>query len=451
MFGAFSVFAGRNRIGLVCAVLAVLTIAWSESEGAVGITPHIIGGQEAQPGEWGFMAALRPYEKDNTGLIVVDVSLGEGDVQRYKARAIPGGRISSALEGRLIDCGQGRAGCPEAAGNICLVESTIDLTPAMQAEMCWESGGVGAIVLPNERGLVYHRFKKVRYPVIPIVFVTDQDDALALRNQVGGIARMEARIEPISLCGGAYLGAGWVVTAAHCVADIRAREEIGFAVDIGGGDLAEQERLVFGVNRILIHRDFHRFSIPENDIALIELDMIPEGVKPVRIADATLLNRLTRAKASAIAIGRGRRNRPPQHSNAIDVPQLTTKLFKTELTLSSRAECNRRFNAYRDAAQDNTLPRNPVGESMMCAGRLDGSSGPCNGDSGGPLLVWADSGYAVVGLTSWGINCAYPGVDDVFTNATYFSKDIEKAVWIARIHPMAQWLLYLFTPFLSLQ
>jgi len=450
MVGAFSVFAGRNRIGLVCAVLAVLAMVWGEAEGAVSMTPRIIGGQEAQPEEWGFMAALRPYEKDNTGLVVVDISLGTGDVQRYKARAIPGGRISSAIEGRLLDCGQGRARCPEAAGNICLVESTIDLPPVMQAEMCWESGGVGAIVLPNERRLVYHRFKKIRQSVIPIVFVTDGDDALALRNQVGEMARMEARTEPINLCGGAYLGAGWVVTAAHCITESR-KWKVDFAVDIGGGDLVEQGRQVFGVVRILVHGDFRRSPVPENDIALIELDMIPEGVEPVRIADAMLLNRLTRSKASAIVIGRGRRNRPPQNPNDIDVPQLTTKLFKTELTLSSRAECNGRFNTYRDAVQDDTLPRNPVGETMMCAGRLDRSSGPCNGDSGGPLLVWTGSEYAVVGLTSWGINCAYPGVDDVFTNATYFSKDIETAMWIGRIHSMAQMLLYFFTPFRPFQ
>ncbi len=447
MFGSFSVSAGWNRIGLVCAVLAVLVTIWSEAEGAVSITPRIIGGQEAQPDEWGFMAALRLYEKDKTGLVVVDVLLGEGDVQRYEARSIPGGVISTGIEGSLIDCGQGYASCPEAAGNICLVESTVHLTPERQAEMCWESGGIGVVVLANERGLVYDRFKRIRHPIMPVVFVAGWNDALALRNQVGGRARMEARTRLDSFCGGAYLGSGWVVTAAHCVDDARTRGEIDFAVDIGGGDLAEQGRQVFGVARILVHGDFRKLPPLENDVALIELDVIPEGVKPVRIADAALLNKLTRSKASAIAVGRGLRKRLPENSNDIDETWWTTKLFSTELILSSREECNGRFNAYLDAVQDDRSPRNPVGESMMCAGQLDGSSGPCYGDSGGPLLVRTGSRYALVGLTSWGVNCAHPGLDDVFTNVTYFSKDIQNAIWVGRIHSMALFLLYMFTPF----
>lgn len=46
---------------------------------------------------------------------------------------------------------------------------------------------------------------------------------------------------------------------------------------------------------------------------------------------------------------------------------------------------------------------------MICAGYANGGKDACQGDSGGPLT---DNG-TVVGLVSWGVDCAlagYPGV-----------------------------------------
>ena len=48
----------------------------------------------------------------------------------------------------------------------------------------------------------------------------------------------------------------------------------------------------------------------------------------------------------------------------------------------------------------------------MCAGK--GGRDTCNGDSGGPLLAdQLGGGWAVVGITSFGVDCAredFPGV-----------------------------------------
>lgn len=47
---------------------------------------------------------------------------------------------------------------------------------------------------------------------------------------------------------------------------------------------------------------------------------------------------------------------------------------------------------------------------MICAGVPDGTKDSCFGDSGGPLT---DSKGTLIGIVSWGIDCAdknYPGV-----------------------------------------
>ena len=52
-----------------------------------------------------------------------------------------------------------------------------------------------------------------------------------------------------------------------------------------------------------------------------------------------------------------------------------------------------------------------ITSGMMCAGILDvGGKDACGGDSGGPLAHFGD---IIVGVTSWGFECAdsfYPGV-----------------------------------------
>ena len=452
MSGSYIVFRGARRFCVTCAALAMLVVVWSSAATGAGVNPRIIDGQETRSTDWEFMAALRHYERDPNGFLVADISVGEGSIQQIESRAFAGSRSSPLVQGKLADCGDGAASCPEASGHICLVESRSRLTPEKQAENCWKGGGVGAIVLPDGYGRVYHRSRRIRRSVIPVFFVGNGEGALALRNQVGGKARIRARIDLFSFCGGAYLGSGWVVTAAHCVTGPRGRAKIDareLAVDLGGGDLAAQGRQVFGVERILVHQGYRvrrPFSI-ENDIALIKLDTVPQSATQVRIADSALLNRLAQSGASAVALGRGVTKRLPENMDDIDASWLTTRLYKTTLALSSREDCNERFNAYRDAAGDDTLARDPVGESMMCAGTLDGSTGTCLGDSGGPLLVRDRSGYALAGLTSWGISCAYPGVDDVFTHVPFFRDEIESAIRVGRSRSMAQLMLYVVSRF----
>jgi trypsin len=64
-----------------------------------------------------------------------------------------------------------------------------------------------------------------------------------------------------------------------------------------------------------------------------------------------------------------------------------------------------------------------IDATMFCAGAPGVDS--CQGDSGGPLL----QGEAVVGITSWGIGCARPGLPGVYTSVASVSEWIRVCLW----------------------
>ena len=68
----------------------------------------------------------------------------------------------------------------------------------------------------------------------------------------------------------------------------------------------------------------------------------------------------------------------------------------------------------------------PVTTTMICAG--DSGVDTCQGDSGGPMTTRRpeDAGYALVGITSWGIGCARPDTYGVYTRVASFLEWIQE-------------------------
>ncbi|KAL1452629.1 hypothetical protein WDU94_006842 [Cyamophila willieti] len=63
----------------------------------------------------------------------------------------------------------------------------------------------------------------------------------------------------------------------------------------------------------------------------------------------------------------------------------------------------------------------------LCGGALDGLSGACIGDSGGPLQCsHKDGRWYLAGITSFGSGCAQPGYPDVYTRLSFYLPWIRK-------------------------
>ena len=67
----------------------------------------------------------------------------------------------------------------------------------------------------------------------------------------------------------------------------------------------------------------------------------------------------------------------------------------------------------------------------FCAGIKEGGVDSCQGDSGGPIVIDKSTKgrelYTVVGLVSYGYECALPDIPSVYTDLRYFLDFIERA------------------------
>ena len=80
-------------------------------------------------------------------------------------------------------------------------------------------------------------------------------------------------------------------------------------------------------------------------------------------------------------------------------------LREAQVPMVSQATCASAYSA---------ISRVTIGQDKLCAG--DGTRDTCNGDSGGALLsnVLTNT-WAVIGVTSFGVDCARPDFPGVYT------------------------------------
>lgn len=211
----------------------------------------------------------------------------------------------------------------------------------------------------------------------------------------GGIL-VQSRWEDVD---GARVPKGWVLTAAHCVAQFTSdpsRIKLRLALNNDVLSLPGGPRLT--ATKIVVHERFHTppFNNHKNDIALIEFrfqDTTPVNLRLPPLVPEDAEGELMEKIRSGYVVGYGMDSLSPYG-------RLSVYLNQVRVDLITKEQCA----AYADL-------RSLVGDNELCAGNEAGDS--CAGDSGGPLLIWDDAyGYMVIGLVSWGKGCGsnLPGV-----------------------------------------
>ncbi|XP_060654090.1 trypsin delta [Drosophila nasuta] len=186
----------------------------------------------------------------------------------------------------------------------------------------------------------------------------------------------------VHFCGGSLISSTVVVTAAHCllkvtVATLRVRAGSTYR-SLGG--------VTSNAASFKVHEDYDS-STKINDIGIVKLQ--------------TKLTLGTNIKAIALT------TTAPQHGAAASCSgwgstsyagnSYSAKLLYIDTRIVGRTECASSSYSYGSKIKD----------TMICAAASNKDA--CQGDSGGPLV----SGGKLVGIVSWGTNCAlaqYPGV-----------------------------------------
>jgi hypothetical protein len=220
-------------------------------------------------------------------------------------------------------------------------------------------------------------------------------------------------------------GTDRVIMAAHKLKDIRQNDQVKIRVieyDASGFQQTENNKHEeYQVDDIVIHPQFDRTRL-SHDIAVLKVVTRPDGFGGIKgridltstddINAACLpgcndqfnyqFNNGTGVRCWVAGWGKdGKGGKFQTIQNKVDVPLMRSSECQRKMKTALGFDAGRNFQ---------------LSESEVCAGGEEGKDA-CDGDGGAPLVCQSkDNRWNVVGLVTWGVDCARKGVPGVYAN-----------------------------------
>lgn len=227
----------------------------------------------------------------------------------------------------------------------------------------------------------------------------------------------------VFLCGSAIVSDKYVVTAAHCFGQKGGSNVPASRYAIFVGSLKVKEGKLHTLTSITIHPDYKPRE-HYNDLTVIEVKERFEftaNVRPICLPPPGSFEDIVGEDVTVIGWG-------DQEFGGVQA----SVLREVTVQVIDNKECNAAYSKLRGSS----IPRG-ITDLFICAGVPEGGKDACQKDSGGPLMVARDGVWSLVGIVSFGYQCAQAGYPGVYTRVTKYIDWLEQEINVQDSSPVS--------------
>jgi len=222
-------------------------------------------------------------------------------------------------------------------------------------------------------------------------------------NEYPWMVGLYTRTGSLPSCGGSLINSKWVITAGHCISSSHSLTKAVLGEHDTRVTTETQIRIERGVTQKIRHPEYNDDTL-KNDIALFRLDRPVDTDVYVPVCMPAPGSDYEGLEAWVTGWG----------TTTEDGVQAEI-LQELELTVVNDGVC---YDAM--TSKLGTYWGKTFANEQICAGGEAGKDG-CQGDSGGPFVH--DRGedvWELIGVVSWGLGCARPGVYGIYTEVDHY-------------------------------